>query len=171
MTNPSLSHIAPATLHLVCGKIGAGKSTLCAKLAEQPATVLISEDSWLATLYPGEVTALTDYVRCSSRLKTAMAKHVQALLKAGVSVVLDFPSNTLAGRQWARGLFEAAAADHRLHFLDVPDEVCKARLHARNALGVHPFETTDAQFDQISAYFVAPQAHEGFQVVRYHVTP
>ena len=97
MTNPSLSHIAPATLHLVCGKIGAGKSTLCAKLAEQPATVLISEDSWLATLYPGEVAALTDYVRCSSRLKTAMAEHVQALLKAGVSVVLDFPSNTLAG--------------------------------------------------------------------------
>ena len=78
MTNPSLSHIAPATLHLVCGKIGAGKSTLCAKLAEQPTTVLVSEDSWLATLYPGEITALTDYVRCSSRLKTAMAEHVLA---------------------------------------------------------------------------------------------
>lgn len=155
----------PATLHLVCGKIGAGKSTLCAQLAAEPATVLVSEDHWLATLYPGEITALADYVRCSSRLKAAMGGHVQSLLRAGVSVVFDFPSNTLAGRQWARGLFEAAGAEHRLHFLDVPDEVCKARLRARNASGEHPFETSDEEFEQISSHFVAPQAHEGFQVV------
>lgn len=158
---------APTTLHMVCGKIGAGKSTLCAQLATQPATVLVSEDSWLASLYPGEITALADYVRCSSRLKAAMGTHVQALLRAGVSVVLDFPSNTLAGRHWARSLFEAAGVAHRLHFLDVPDHVCKERLRARNASGNHPFETTDAQFDQISGHFVAPQAHEAFQVVRY----
>ncbi len=163
MTNTFPS--VPATLHLVCGKIGAGKSTLCAQLAAEPATVLVSEDHWLATLYPGEIVALADYVRCSSRLKAAMGAHVQALLKAGLSVVLDFPSNTLAGRQWARGLFEAAGAEHRLHFLNVPDEVCKARLRVRNALGEHPFETSDAQFEQISAHFVAPQAHEGLQVV------
>lgn len=155
----------PATLHLVCGKIGAGKSTLCAQLAAEPATVLVSEDHWLAALYPGEITALADYVRCSSRLKAAMGGHVHSLLRAGVSVVLDFPSNTLAGRQWARGLFEAAGAEHRLHFLDVPDEVCKARLRARNASGEHPFETSDEEFEQISSHFVAPQAHEGFQVV------
>jgi predicted kinase len=169
MTNTQ--EAAPATLHLVCGKVGAGKSTLCAQLAGEPATVLVSEDHWLATLYPGEITALADYVRCSSRLKAAMAGHVQALLRAGVSVVLDFPSNTLAGRQWARGLFEAAGAAHRLHFLDVPDEVCKARLHARNASGEHPFETTDEEFDQISSHFVAPQANEGFDVVRHGMNP
>ncbi len=158
---------APATLHMVCGKIGAGKSTLCMQLAAQPGTILISEDSWLASLYPQEITALADYVRCSSRLKAAMAGHVQSLLAAGVSVVLDFPSNTLAGRQWARGLFEKAGAAHQLHFLDVPDAVCKARLRARNASGEHPFETTDAEFDQISSHFVAPDAQEGFHVVRH----
>ena len=82
-------------------------------------------------------------------------------------MVLDFPSNTLAGRQWARGLFEKTGAAHQLHFLDVPDAVCKARLRARNAAGEHPFETTDAEFDQISSHFVAPSAQEGFHVVRY----
>lgn len=158
---------APATLHMVCGKIGAGKSTLCTQLAAQPGTVLVSEDSWLASLYPQEIATLADYVRCSSRLKTAMASHVQALLGAGVSVVLDFPSNTLASRQWARSLFEKAGAAHQLHFLDLPDAVCKARLRARNAAGEHPFETTDAEFDQISSHFVAPSAQEGFRVVRH----
>lgn len=44
-----------ATLHLVCGKIAAGKSTLTSELARAQNTVLISEDKWLSTLYPGEI--------------------------------------------------------------------------------------------------------------------
>ncbi|MBB4220580.1 AAA family ATPase [Variovorax guangxiensis] len=154
-------------LHMVCGKIGAGKSTLTRQLAEAPATVLISEDTWLAALYPGEIHELPDYVRRAGRLKKAMAEHVVALLGAGVSVVLDFPANTVASRQWMRGIFEAAGAAHALHFLDVPDEVCKARLRARNASGTHPFETTDAQFDLIGSHFAPPSPEEGFDVVRH----
>ena len=152
-------------LHMVCGKIGAGKSTLTRRLADAPATVLISEDAWLAALYPGEIVDLPDYVRTSTRLKQVMAEHVVALLEAGVSVVLDFPANTVSSRAWARGIFEKAGVAHRLHFLDVPDEVCKARLRARNASGEHPFETTDAEFDLITRHFVAPSEAEGFHVV------
>jgi len=157
----------PAVLHMVCGKIGAGKSTLCQRLAAAPKTVLVSEDDWLARLYPNEIHAIADYARCAGRLRDAMAGHIEALLVAGMSVVLDFPSNTLATRAWARGIFVKAGAAHRLHYLDVPDEVCKARLRARNLAGAHPFETTDAQFDQITGHFLAPTAQEGFHVVRH----
>ncbi|MFH0133344.1 AAA family ATPase [Variovorax sp. VaC1] len=162
-----LTPSTPATLHMVCGKIGAGKSTLTRRLALEPATVLISEDAWLDALYPGEIRELPDYVRTSGRLKQAMAGHVSALLAAGVSVVLDFPANTVSNRAWARGIFEAAGAAHQLHFLDVPDAVCKQRLRARNASGEHPFETSDAQFDLITSHFVAPSKDEGFHVVRH----
>jgi len=155
------------TLHLVCGKIGSGKSTLAQRLATTPSTVLISEDVWLARLYPGEITEIADYVRCAGRLRGALAEHVVTLLNAGVSVVLDFPSNTQASRLWARSLFESAGVAHRLHFLDVGDEVCKARLRARNAAGDHPFKATEAEFEVISRYFEAPAVEEGFEVVRY----
>lgn len=157
----------PATLHLLCGKIGAGKSTLAKRLAAAPATVLVSEDAWLAALYPNEIQVLADYVRCSGRLRHIMAAHVQTLLRAGVSVVLDFPSNTVKNRTWARDVFQGAGAAHRLHFLDVPDAVCKTRLRARNASGTHPFETSDAEFDQITSHFVAPTEDEGFHLVRH----
>ena len=96
------------TLHLLCGKIAAGKSTLARRLAAAPATVLIGEDQWLSTLFPGEIATLEDYVRCSGRLGEAMSPHVEALLKAGLSVVLDFPANTVRRRKWMRGIFEAA---------------------------------------------------------------
>lgn len=167
MTQTGTAVAAPAVLHMVCGKIGSGKSTLTRRLAAQPHTVLISEDVWLACLYPNEIQAITDYVRCAGRLREAMAGHIEALLAAGMSVVLDFPSNTIATRAWARGVFEKAGAAHCLHFLDVPDAVCKARLRARNLSGEHPFETTDAEFDQITRHFVVPTAEEGYQVVRH----
>ena len=59
------------TLYLVCGKIGSGKSTLARKLAEQPATLLISEDHWNSTLWADELKTLEDYVRLSTRLRAA----------------------------------------------------------------------------------------------------
>lgn len=106
-------------------------------------------------------------MRCTGHLRDALTAHIIALLGAGLSVVLDFPANTLASRRWMRSLFEGAGADHQLHYLDVPDEVCKARLRARNAEGTHAFETSDAQFDLITGYFEAPTPAEGFNLVHH----
>ncbi len=156
-----------AVLHLLCGKIGAGKSTLAVRLASLPRTVLISEDAWLAALYPGEIREVADYARCAGRLRQAMGGHVAALVRAGLSVVLDFPANTRASRAWLRQVVDAAGCRHQLHFLDLPDAVCKARLRARIQSGTHPFTTSEAQYDAITAYFVTPQDDEGFEIVRH----
>ena len=159
--------MSQATLHMLCGKIAAGKSTLTAELSRRPSTVLISEDFWLGQLFGPEMKDVADYVRCSKRLREAIGPHIQDLLRLGVSVVLDFPANTLATRAWMRTLFEAADADHCLHFLDVPDEVCKARLRARNAAGTHDFAASDAEFDLLTSYFVPPSEAERFKIVRH----
>ncbi|QYG06997.1 ATP-binding protein [Janthinobacterium sp. PAMC25594] len=165
MQTTSSTPVTP-TLHLVCGKIASGKSTLTARLASAPHTVRISEDSLLAQLYPGQIASLADYVACAARLRAAIAPLALQLLRAGVSVVLDFPANTPASRAWMRELFQQAGAPHVLHYLDVPDDACKARLRQRNASGLHPFSTSDAQFDEITRHFVPPAASEGFNLVR-----
>ncbi|AVO29840.1 AAA family ATPase [Stenotrophomonas maltophilia] len=155
------------TLHLVCGKIGAGKSTLSQQLAAQPCHVLISEDAWLAALYPDQIHSVADYLRRAAALRAALTQHVCAILQAGVSVVLDVPFNTRAARAWGRELFESAGVAHQLHFLDAPDAICKARLHARNARGEHPLQASDEAFEQITRHFVAPAQEEGFVVIRH----
>lgn len=154
-------------LHMVCGKIASGKSTLAATLASAERTLLISEDVWLARLYPGEILSIDDYVRCARRIKDVIADHVAAVLQAGVSVVLDLPFNTVVARAWGRAVAQAAGCDHRLHYLDVSDAVCKARLRVRNARGAHPFQASDAEFEQITRYFVAPDPTEGLAIVAY----
>lgn len=153
------------TLHFLCGKIAAGKTTLSNQLGEGANTIVVREDHWLARLYPGEQNTLADYVRNSTRLRGAMAGLLVDLLRTGMSVVLDFPGNTPEQRAWMRTLFEEAGCAHRLHYLDVPNEVCKARLHQRNMSGLHEFEVSDEDFDLFTSHFVPPSADEAFNVV------
>ena len=112
-----------------------------------------------------EQTSLADYVRNSTRLRHAMAPHLVALLRTGVSVVLDFPANTLVSRAWIRTLVEEAGVAHQLHYLDVPDGICKARLRQRDAGGEHEFIVSDEEFDLFTRHFVAPSPDEGFNIV------
>jgi predicted kinase len=154
-----------ATLHMLCGKIAAGKSTLSARLGQAEKTLVISEDRWISQLYGPELRTLADFfVRCD-RLRATLAPHIIDLLRAGVSVALDFHANTVRSRLWMRMLFEEAAASHQLHFLDVPDEICRARMHARKAAGGDG--VSDAEFDHVTSFFIPPDPSEGFNVIRY----
>jgi predicted kinase len=156
---------SPPVLYLLCGKIGAGKSTLAKSLTARPATVLISEDHWNSNLFLDELRTIEDYSRYSKRVRSTMGPHVVSLLKAGMSVVLDFHANTLASRSWMRGIFEAANAAHELHFLDVRDEACKRRLKQRNSAGEHPYQVSESDYEVFTSYFVPPAQDEGFNVI------
>ena len=42
-------------LTFFCGKMGAGKSTMSRDIAKQTGAILLSEDEWLAAIYPDEI--------------------------------------------------------------------------------------------------------------------
>jgi predicted kinase len=153
------------TLYLLCGKIGAGKTTLARSLASRPATLLVSEDHWTSHLFADDLKTIEDYGRLSARLRAAMGPHIVDILRHGLSVVLDFPANTVRQRSWMRSLITDANAAHELHWLDIPDAVCMERLRNRNAGGEHPFQVSDAEYAQFTSYFVPPGADEGFRLV------
>lgn len=124
----------------------------------------------LKCFFADELVSLPGYVRCSSKLRHILAPHIATVLNAGLSVLLDFPANTVEQRSWMRGILENTKASHQLHLLnapDAPDEVCLAGLRERNSRSDHPFTVTEAQFHQISGHFVAPSADERFTVVRH----
>lgn len=162
---------AGAKLVFLCGKMAAGKSTLARQLAERERAILLVQDDFLDSLYPGEITDIPDFVRCSSRLRNALEPHVGALLTTGVSGVLDFPGNTKAQRAWFRGIFERAKVGHELHFVDASDAVCRRQLkdRSRDLPSGSPW-TTDAEFEAVTVYFQPPAEDEGFNVIRHERT-
>jgi predicted kinase len=158
----------PGKLIFLCGKMAAGKSTLARKLAEKENAVLLVQDELLDHLFPGEITDIQEFVKCSSRLKNALMAHICALLSKGISVVLDFPGNTRAQRAWFRDLFERANAEHELHYVDASDDLCKRQLKKRSEdLPDGTLWTTDTEFEAITMYFQPPSDEERFNVVRH----
>jgi predicted kinase len=160
--------IQKTTLHFLCGKLASGKTTLARQIAEEAHAILISEDAWLATLFPGEITTFADYLDRSTRFRKAIGPHVTHLLQNGMSIVLDFGGNAPKERVWVRSLCNEGEVRLVLHYVKASDEFCKTQLQKRNKElheGSQP--TTDADFDEITKYFMPPEESENFDIVEY----
>jgi predicted kinase len=157
---------AKGKLFFFCGKMAAGKSTLARSLAAREHAMLFEQDHWVETLFPNMIVNVATYLEYSGRINRIVAPIVVDVLSRGVSVVMDFPGNTLNQRAWFRGIIDQAGADHELHYLDTPDAVCLAQLKARSAhLPPGTKWTTEEDFNLISSHFRAPSPDEGFNVV------
>ena len=153
-----------ATLHLLCGKAGAGKTTLATALAAEHKAILIAEDIWLIRLY-GPMKSFDDYRTYSQRAKTVVGPLATDLLGLGQSVVLDYPANTRSSRLWFRSLSESAGARQVLHYLTTPDELCLKRIDQRNIDRPEgSYHLTKDDFDYVSSSFEAPEDDEGFKI-------
>lgn len=157
---------ARGKLYFFSGKMASGKSTLAKQLAEREDAVLMSQDALVEVLFPGMIVNVATYIEYAGRINKAVAPLVISILSKGVSVVLDFPANTLNQRAWFRGIIDAAGVEHELHFLDTPDEIAKAQLKARSAhLPPGTKWTTEEDYEMIASHFRAPSADEGFNVI------
>lgn len=155
----------PGTLTFFAGKMGSGKSTLSVKITQETNAILISEDEWLALLYPDQIHSFADFLKYSAILKPLIRNHVTAILQTGVDVVLDFPANTVTQRNWFRELLNDANASGQLIYLKASDETCMQRLAKRRKEQPQraAFDTVQV-FMKVSEYFQEPDASEGLQI-------
>lgn len=155
------------TLIFFCGKMGAGKSTKSREIALERNAVLLSEDEWLASIYPNMIASLEDYVQYSNQLKHPIKKLVQSILCTATDVVMDFPANTISQREWFRSIFSEVEAPHQLIYIDIPNEVCLERIEKRRIEQPEREATDTAEmFAQVTKYFVEPTAEESFNTKR-----
>ena len=154
-----------STLHFLCGKMGAGKSTYSEKLAAEKNAVLISEDDWLAQLFPNQIKTFDDYRQFAARLKPLVFAHVVNVLKTGTDVVLDFPANTVKQREWFVEIAEAAHANAQLSYLEVSDERCLQQIAKRRVEQPQRAEfDNEAVFREVNKFFQAPEDREKLQI-------
>lgn len=159
-------------IHLVCGPIGAGKTTYAIDLAEKEGAVRFSEDEWLSKLFvpdapaglleqPMQVVgawASEKYMRCRGQIWQVC----QQLLKNNVSVVLDGS----AANKEQRDAIRKKAADNgvgfQLHYVISNAKIRKKRVFERNVTqgATYSLEVTPAMFQYAEEFFSPPIGEE-----------
>ncbi|MFJ7183874.1 AAA family ATPase [Lysinibacillus xylanilyticus] len=156
------------TLYFFCGKMGAGKSTKSKQLAIEKHAVLLSEDEWLSSLYPNQITSFEDYLKLSAQLKPMVKKLVQNILSVGTDVVMDFPGNTQKQRKWFLDIATEVNANHQLIFLNLNNEQCLSQIaQRRNEQPERAAFDTEETFIHVTKFFEAPEVSEGLNILEF----
>ena len=148
---------APAsmTVHLVFGRVGAGKTTYGRRFAAEQRALLFCIDEWMASLFMMDAPqpiSLDWAMPRVERVERQIWAVAQPVLALGVDVVLELGFFTRAQRDRIRALVSAHPT--RVHVVDAPAEVRRARVRERNR-GSETFtvEVDDAMFDWAEHYF------------------
>lgn len=154
-------------LILFCGKMGAGKSTLAIRKANELNAVFISEDDWLSTLYPDTINTFDDFIKHSNLLKPLIRNHAINILQTGTNVVMDFPANTKRQRAWFKQLVAETTAQVELFYLKASDVVCLQQIAQRQTEQPDraAFDTEEV-FHHVTKFFEEPDESEGLYIKR-----
>lgn len=154
-----------ASLILVVGCTGAGKSTYARALADQLGGLRFSVDEWMTVLFwadspqPIEFSWTMERVnRCEAQI-FAMAQQAAA---RGVLRVLDLGFTTKAHHDKFRALGEAVDLSVAVHFVDVPAGERWRRVEQRNTQQGETFSLTVGRgmFDFMEGLWEPPSEAE-----------
>lgn len=145
-----------ATLHLMCGLPGAGKTTLARKLERSESALRLCPDEWMARI----VGDGHDEAR-RQKVELVQWEIAARALSLGIDVVLENGFWSRSEREEFRAKAAALGARSKVHFLDVPLETLLERLAARNqALPPDTFHVTEEQLRMFWSWFEPPGPDE-----------
>lgn len=149
-----------ATLYLLCGLPGVGKTTLAKQLEQTPATVRLTPDDWLYQLLK-DVTDKAELDRLRIPIEAIQWELAKKLLGLGINVILDWGFWSKEQRLTFRREAELAGANTRFYFFEVNRDQLWERLTKRNAdLPPKTFTVTEQELDRWLPWFESPSEDE-----------
>jgi predicted kinase len=159
-----------ATLHLISGLPCSGKTTYAIGLRADLDGALFSLDRWLITAF-GRYEILDvgheEHTRRVLGCRELIWDAASELLRRSVDVILDDGFFLRHHRMRHASLAAGVGAGARIHYIDTPAEIIRARLEARNAqLPPFNFRIDPASLVAFAGLFEPPSGTDGVDVVR-----
>jgi len=164
-TKDSVRRNSQATIHLVEGPVGAGKSTYAAQLAVQYSAPRFNLDEWMVTLFSAdrpETGFMPWYAERKDRCIEQIWNLSSDLIESEQSAVLELG---LIQREDRRDLYKRVddmEISLVVYVLDVPKEVRQQRVRQRNTQrsGTFRMHVSDKIFELANSMWQAPDEVE-----------
>ena len=154
-----------ATLNVIFGPSGAGKTTYANAFARREGAVAFILDEWMARLYGPDIPAQVEYpwlVERVGRCEAQIWSTVAAVMATGTSVILDLGLMRKADRDRIREIAEAVELPLQWHYVTAPQEARRARVAERTQVHGQSFalQVTPDMFEFVEGVFEAPTPEE-----------
>lgn len=155
-----------ATLHLMVGLPGSGKTTEAHRIAQECRAVCFTPDEWHIHLFGhdfyNDPEKDNEHDARHTKVEELMWIVAEDLLKLGVNVILDFGCWARVERDAFREKAHALGADFQIHYMDTPVEEIWRRLQERNKAADENavFPVTRESLDEWVALFQPPTEDE-----------
>jgi predicted kinase len=154
-----------ATLNVIFGPSGAGKTTYANAFARREQAVAFILDEWMAQLYGPDIPAQVEYpwlVERVGRCEAQIWSTVAAVIAAGRSVILDLGLMRKADRDRIREIAEAVELPLQWHYVTASQAARRARVAERTQVHGKSFalQVTPDMFEFVEGVFEAPTPEE-----------
>ena len=154
-----------ATLHLLCGFIGAGKTTFAKSLERDHSAVLFGHDEWIVKLY-GRNPPSEHFQSYYDRVEDLIWQFASRFLTLGQDVVLDHGFWRRADRDLARRKAQEVGIQAKLYFLHCSEEVMRQRVLTRTEMSQDSLYINEHAFENLKARFEAPMDDEEYVSIK-----
>ena len=149
-----------ATLYVICGMAGAGKTTFAQRLERNTGAIRLAPDEWITRLI-GDKGDRVERERLRDSVEDLQWATAQQLLRRSVSVILENGFWSRKERFRLIATSKELGARVVLHFLDTPKTELLRRLEVRNAQEPHEsLRVTVEDLDLWLSWFEPPEVSE-----------
>ena len=151
-----------STVYLICGFIGAGKTTFAKKLEEKTGAVRITKDEW-SIRFIGNDPTFDGYAEWDRKIIGLSRDVAFQLAEKGIDVIIDEGFWEKETRDEMRKRTDAIGAKAVMYYVDTPIDTIRDRVVGRNHnLTKDSFKISREMLDNYLMYWQPPSEDEDY---------
>ena len=140
--------------HLICGFIGAGKTTFSKKLQKETRALRFTKDEWIIKIFGNDPSSIDQFDKYDERVKELSFDVAFECLKAGNDIIIDDGLWIRGDRNKMRKRVEKVGATPVFYYLKCSFDTMKKRTLNRNKkTSKDTFNIDEKMFESYKKYF------------------
>ncbi len=150
------------TIYIVCGFIGAGKTTFARKLEKETGAVRITKDEWMVRIFSNSPPK-DKFAEYDDKVTKLAQDFALRLVEAGTDVIIDEGFWVKSQRDEIRNKIQALGGEPILYYVSQPVEIMRKRVIERSKNPPSDaFEIDEAMFNGYLKFWQPPEVDEEF---------